>query len=198
MDIGNRDHAEALYYHIAGDAIEAAAKETDEFRLAEHVCTAMVFSALTLEAYINQQYASHKETAKLDLKSFEVREKWKMLPLLLGQPQTFDTGASPYQTFSELITLRNNSLVHFKPGWPPSSATSQFSTLVKDLDRARRYHSCIGDMIRTLNKLTGGMTDVPEGFLNGARKIPFDHHGQFFNACRDSGGRGSHIINKRQ
>jgi hypothetical protein len=44
----------------------------------------MVFSALTLEAYINQQYASHKEISKFDLRKFEVREKWKMLPLLLG------------------------------------------------------------------------------------------------------------------
>jgi hypothetical protein len=171
MDMGNRDHAEALYYHIAGDAIESAVKETDEFRLAEFVCTAMVFSAFTLEAYINQQYASHEETAKLDLRNIEVREKWKMLPLLLGQPQTFDVGVSPYQTFSELITLRNNALVHFKPVLPPGSARQPFSTLVKDLERATRYHACIGDMIRTLNKLTGGRTAVPEGFLNGERYL---------------------------
>jgi hypothetical protein len=42
MNISNRDHAEALYYHIAGDAIESAARKTteaEEFSLAEHVCT---------------------------------------------------------------------------------------------------------------------------------------------------------------
>ena len=142
MDMGNRDHAEALYYHIAGDAIESAVKETDEFRLAEFVCTAMVFSAFTLEAYINQQYASHEETAKLDLRNIEVREKWKMLPLLLGQPQTFDVGGPPYQT---------------------SQRANNCGTT--------RYHACIGDMIRTLNKLTGGRTAVPEGFLNGERYL---------------------------
>jgi hypothetical protein len=94
-----------------------------------------------------------------------------MLPLLLGQPQTFNIGASPYQTFSELITLRNDVLVHFKPGSSPSSTKQPFSALVKDLERAKRYHSCTGDMIRTLNKLTGGKTDVPAGFLNGARYL---------------------------
>jgi hypothetical protein len=170
MDLGNRDHAEALYYHIAGDAIESAAKETDEFRLAEHVCTAIVFSALTLEAYINQEYATHTETETLDVERMALREKWRSLPLRLGQPQTFNERASPYETFSELITLRNKVLVHFKPGSPPSSAKQQFSALVKDLDRAKRYRSCIGDLIRTLNKLTGGKTDVP-AFLNGARYL---------------------------
>ena len=170
MDTGTKEHAEALYYHIAGDAIECAAKETDEFRLAECVCTAMVFSALTLEAFINQQYASHKETAKFDLRKFEVREKWKMLPLLLGRSQTFDLGVSPYQTFSELIALRNDSLVHFKPGLP-SPGRQSFAALVKELERARRYFACIGDMIRALNRLTGGKTEVPEGFLNGDRYL---------------------------
>jgi hypothetical protein len=100
-----------------------------------------------------------------------VREKWKMLPLLLGQPQTFDLGSSPYQTFSELINLRNDILVHFKPGAPPSKKRQPFAALVKDLERARRYHACIGDMIRTLTNLTGGKTDVPEGFLNRARYL---------------------------
>jgi hypothetical protein len=108
--------------------------------------------------------------AELDLKKLEVREKWKKLPLLLGQPQTFNIGASPYQTFSELITLRNDVLVHFKPGLSPSSTKQPFSALVKDIERARRYHSCIGEMVRTLNKLTGGKTSVP-GFLNGARYL---------------------------
>ena len=106
MDL-QREHAAALYYHIAGDAIECAVKETDEFRLAEYVCTAMVFSALTLEAYINQQYASNSETAKLDLRRFEVREKWKMLPLLLGSKKTFDPGTMPFQTFHNPTSLRD-------------------------------------------------------------------------------------------
>jgi hypothetical protein len=30
MNISDRDHAEALYYHIAGDAIETAARKTME------------------------------------------------------------------------------------------------------------------------------------------------------------------------
>lgn len=173
MQSGPRDHAEALYYHIAGDAIGCAKRESDEFGIAQYVCTAMVFSALTLEAYINQQYASHPETKKLDLRKLEVREKWKMLPLLLGSKTTFDTGAPPFQKFNNLINLRNEALVHFNPigkAQQSGSGRKRFSTIVKDLGNAKLYFACIRDMIEHLYKLTSGKTDVPE-FLNGARYI---------------------------
>jgi hypothetical protein len=38
-----------------------------------------------------------------------------MLPLLLGYDKTLKKSATPYQTFDQLIGLRN-SLVHFKGG----------------------------------------------------------------------------------
>ena len=170
MDL-QHEHAAALYYHIAGDAIECAVKETDEFRLAEYVCTAMVFSALTLEAYINQQYAAHNETAKIDLRRFEVREKWKMLPLLLGSKKTFDPGTMPFQTLHELISLRD-TLVHFtrttiSGGRKPKE---NFSVVVKDIGRAKTCFACIPAMIHALKDLTSGKTDVPD-FLHGARYL---------------------------
>jgi hypothetical protein len=53
-----RPHPEALYFHIARRALDEIEQETDEFQLAQRVGTAIVFSALTLEAFINQQTAS--------------------------------------------------------------------------------------------------------------------------------------------
>jgi hypothetical protein len=174
MDSALKDHAEALYYHIAGDAIECAERESDEFRLAQYVCASMVFSALTLEAYINQQYQSRPETQKLALRSMEVRLKWQMLPLLLGSKETFVLGAMPFQTSHSLITLRD-ALVHFKPrgkiskrgGGKPDEI---FSVVVKDVAGARAYFACIPAMIHKLAELTSRQTDVPL-FLKGGRYL---------------------------
>lgn len=178
MENDHREHAEALYYHIAGDALKQAAKGgkkgKDEFCLAQYVCASMIFSALTLEAYINQEYTSHRETAKIDVKQFDVSNKWIMLPLLLGGSKTFKKGECPFQTFDGLISLRNNLLVHFKGG-PVGKTTDKqtrqpFSAVVKDFERARIYFNCIAAMIKKLNELTSSQTSVP-GFLNGERYL---------------------------
>ena len=95
MDL-QHEHAAALYYHIAGDAIECAVKETDEFRLAEYVCTAMVFSALTLEAYINQQYAAHNETAKIDLRRFRGARKMENASIAAGEQKNLRSGDNAF------------------------------------------------------------------------------------------------------
>jgi hypothetical protein len=169
MDSGERDHAEALYYHIASDAIASAEREPEEFSLAQYVSTSMMFSAFTLEAYINQEYKSHAEVAKLDSGKLNVRLKWGMLPLLLGSKKTFDRGATPFQIFDELIR-RRDALVHFKPYTGGSDQPERFSVMVKDVGRAKTYFSCIPAMIRELHKLTSGQTVIPE-FLNGAKYL---------------------------
>jgi hypothetical protein len=77
MKVGIRDHLETLYYHTAGDAIDSADREQDEFRKAEQISVSIVFSALTLEAYINQQYALHGKTKDLRLREmFQARHPW--------------------------------------------------------------------------------------------------------------------------
>lgn len=172
--MAHRNHGEALYYHIAGDAITQAEREGEEFRRAQLICTSVIFSALTLEAYINQQYDINVEIRKLDPDKWEIRLKWLALPLLLGCKKTFDKGSYPYQTFDEMIDLRNK-LVHFKPTLPykdvenPSQA---FAVIVKDASKARLYFECIPQMIKQLNKLTLGRTEIPRtDFLEGARYI---------------------------
>ena len=181
MEIGPREHAAALYYHIAGDALKCARKEAnngkDEFCLAQYVCASMVFSALTLEAYINQEYTLHLPTSRIKVEQLNTHNKWTKLPLLLGNCTTFNNHKAPYPTFTELVYLRNNVLVHFKGGpinntetTKPSSVVKPFSVIVKDWERANNYFECIAAMIKQLNALTSGQTSLP-GFLTGERYL---------------------------
>jgi hypothetical protein len=177
MQNGHREHAETLYYRIAGDALKHAQKVVqkgnDEFRLAQYVCASMVFSALTLEAYINQEYKSHVQTENLDLKKPNTVQKWIKLPRLLGGTRTFNKREPSFRTFNELINLRNDLLVHFKGG-PIGKILDEkgetFAEIVKDAARAETYFHCIDAMINTLNQLTLGQTSVP-GFLKGERYL---------------------------
>lgn len=175
---GRHPHPEALYYHTAGDALKAAKNEIDPFKKAEFVCTCMVFSALCLEAYINQAFHEFSETRKIietnDRLSLET--KWLILPLLMGEPKTFDTGGPPYQTFSDLVKTRNKRLVHFKPksetditGKPLEQ--TYFSEIVSDESLANEYWQCVSKMITELNRLTSGKTEIPNFIKKGARYI---------------------------
>jgi hypothetical protein len=121
-----KPHPDALYFHIANGALTSAKAEKDELRLQQHVATAFVFSALCLEAFINQELARHSETSKILEEDDRLRLdlKWLLLPLLLGARGTFNTGTEPYQTFSQLLSLRNQRLVHFKPHRKPSRPSS--------------------------------------------------------------------------
>lgn len=172
---GQHPHPEALYYHIAGDACAAARSETDEFKRRQLIATTMVFSALCLEVFINQEIAAHPEISKLldESDRIPLETKWLMLPMLLASTSTFDKSKKPFQTFCELLRTRNQRLVHFKPAKESAGGTfdqkyGYFGDLVNDLSLAEAFHGCIGDMIRELNRLTSGKTDVPS-FLRGER-----------------------------
>lgn len=146
MASGRHPHPEALYYHIAGDALEMAKTENDHFRKKGLITTCMVFSALCLETYINQAFHANKETQKIleDDDRLALETKWLMLPLLLGSPITFNKGEPPYQIFSELIKTRNNRLVHFKPTSETDTTSSPikktfFIDLISDISIAQKY-----------------------------------------------------------
>lgn len=171
---GRHPHPEALYYFIALDALDAAKNEKDAFKQQQLIATCLIFSALCLEVFINQEYASNAETKKIDDdQHLSLETKWLMLPLLLGSSKTFDKGTYPFQTFIDVIKTRNNRLVHFKPkkeielsGQPVSQ--EYFGDLINNIELAMKYFQCIADMIKELNRLTGGKTDIPN-FLNGVR-----------------------------
>jgi hypothetical protein len=164
-------HPEALYYHVAQSAVKAAKNEGDEFRRKQAVVTAMVFSALCLEAFINQEYASHTEIVlpPRELDRFPLRGKWSRLPGLLGSTGTFDEAVEPFRTFQDLVRTRNQRLVHFKPT-EDLRRDPYFGDLVNDVSRAEAYVTCMGDMIRELNRLTSGKTSLPP-FLTGSEYL---------------------------
>lgn len=171
---GRRPHPEALYYSIAQDALASAKNEKDKFKRKQLITSTLIFSALCFEVFINQEYAAHSETKKIDEdERLSLETKWLMLPLLLGSAKTFDKGTYPYQTFIDIIRTRNNRLVHFKPKKEielSGQLLSQeyFGDLISNVELAIKYFQCIGDMIKELNKLTCGKTDIPN-FLNGGR-----------------------------
>jgi hypothetical protein len=198
----NRLHPDALYYHIALESIERAKKAREDkahaiqllrsdreaylatskgglppvdnasFSQQMAVVTAMTFTAMCLEAYINECYATLLATLFDEVERFPHESKWMMLPRLLGENETFDKGASPYQTFAELVATRNTRLVHFKQ--PSESKTHQkrqaFTDLIEDIALAEKFIDCVSTMVKRLNELTRGKAPVPD-YLSGAKYI---------------------------
>lgn len=56
---GSYPRPDALYHNISRDAIDLAKVESDGFKRRQLIATSLVFSALCLEVFINQEYASH-------------------------------------------------------------------------------------------------------------------------------------------
>jgi hypothetical protein len=206
MDTGRtHPYPEILYYHIALDALEFAkidyknmkqaqaeyeklelsnaepttdepAPEVPWFKMLEHVATSMVFSALCLETFINQEYEQHLKNHEIfnDLDKLSLEGKWRLLPLLLGSSETFNKGAEPYQTFDDMIFTRNHRLVHFKPnleGQPPrhtsKKRTEYWGRLVTNIALAEKYLECVRQMILELHRLTNGKTNATRVFQEG-------------------------------
>lgn len=169
-------HPEALYYDIALNALKRARSETDEFEKKQLVVIAMVFSALCLEVFINQEYYNVQGLREIraEVDRIPPETKWLLLPLLLGGKTTFDKGASPFQTYHDLLYTRNQRLVHFKPEreihvTPPETTRVNepyFGDLAGDIGLAEQHVDCVGAMIHKLNMLTGGVTEIPQFLTN--------------------------------
>jgi hypothetical protein len=145
----------------------------------EHVTMSMVFSALCLETFINQEYEEHLKDHELfeDLERLSLEAKWRLLPLLLGSSETFNTGAESYQTFDDMIFARNQPFVHFKPdkeGQPLRRSSKKhkeyWGNLATNIALAEKYLECVGQMIHELHRLTNGKTDATR-VLQGGRYI---------------------------
>lgn len=180
---GMHPRPEVLYYHVARDALETAESETAQddkstFRRNKACVTAIVFSALCLEAFINQEYEKHTETKEIseDVERLPLETKWLLLPRLLGAGRTFDIGGPPFQTFKELIKVRNHRLVHFKPRGETHRTPREGSRkepfwgdFAGKTEYAKKYVKCVEDMVNELNKIT---SDKTRGF-----KATFDSAG---------------------
>lgn len=174
---GVHPHPEALYYHIALDAVTKADLTHDEFERKQHVASGLVFAALCLEAFINQQYAANAQTKKIfeENDKIPLELKWLMLPLLLRSASTFEKGSEPFQTFHSVVQTRNQRLVHFKPHRETQETDQEcksqyFGDLLMDVAYAKSCVDCIAKMIHELNRLTDGATELPN-FLKGSKYL---------------------------
>lgn len=161
-------HPESLYYHIAVDALNESKKykvdESNEveFKRKECITIVLVFSALFLEAFINQEYAKLSLEHKL-AKRQTLESKWVDLPRHLGKTYSFNLSGTPYTTFQDIISTRNNRLVHVKPHEEDVDDTTAppleyWGELVGNTDKAQEYVNCIKEMVTELHILTGCMT----------------------------------------
>ena len=185
-------HPDALYYHTALEALATAklisagefvkagralSADEVEFERKMEVVTAIVFSAMCLEAFINERYAALLSPLFEQVERFPLESKWLMLPLLLGNAETFAKGAEPFQTFVALISTRNNRLVHFKPPRERRSSETRteshelpLSDLVGDISTAEKYFECVKPMIEKLDDLTKRQTGSPK-YLSGSKYV---------------------------
>jgi len=169
----------SVLYHSAKIALQKsedlgarpARDNTLEFEMKAARLYAIAFAAICSEAYINEEYTKHDATRALftEIEKVDARVKWLMLPRLLGHT-SFDRGAQPFQTYDELVKVRNNHLFHLKPAASGAGASGGNVPRLPDITEnpllARRYVECVGDMIRELSRLTTGEVQVPD-FLSG-------------------------------
>ena len=167
---------EALFYRIAGDALEQGKSAENDAERTEALAVCFVFSALALEAFINRQLdASVLGDFIPGYDRLSLEDKWLACPLAYGASSTFERGNMPFQAFAELVRLRNQRLVHFKPSQEvvvEGAAVKRppFWEVVGDVNLAERCFAAVKQMIVRLHELTGEATEIPR-FLDGARYI---------------------------
>lgn len=109
-----------LHYNDAWKLTEAAEIEKTKLRsmYARHAILAVVFAGEALINKLLDDYSQLPSRGKY-LERLGVREKWIVGPALSGkhgaEGRTFDPGAEPFQSFSELVGIRN-WLAHPKGG----------------------------------------------------------------------------------
>jgi hypothetical protein len=110
-----------LHYNDAKKCSEWAKEAEDEGSplcslYARHSIMSVVFASEALINRVINQFSIISDLLK-DIEKLSIQEKWHIAPLLCRdkdwEPETFDKGMEPFQSFSELIKIRN-WLVHPK------------------------------------------------------------------------------------
>ncbi len=99
-----------------GKAISIARSVEMLERQDQHLTESVIFSALTVEAYINF-YAVRKSSSSYYKKYFDnliPEQKWLFIPKFFNRGESLQIDAEPLQSLNKLVADRN-SLVHAKP-----------------------------------------------------------------------------------
>lgn len=98
--------------NISDAEVDLLAEKNDA--IGQHALVVIIFSALTLEAYVNNYAISRLSRNSLTnyLDKLDLLSKWIVIPRIITGEQ-LEPGSKPVQDLSWLITLRNK-LVHYK------------------------------------------------------------------------------------
>ena len=130
-------------------------------KLCEHLTQAVVFAAMTAEAFINY-YAVRKGTSSHFSKYFDnltPMQKWLIIPAHFNNGCQLDPGKKPLQDLDYLVKLRN-SLVHAKPeisivlddqGFQSASDWEKFYG--PSVEEATRCVNTVKDLVATLHTI---------------------------------------------
>ncbi len=140
----------------------------------EESAACITLCAMCLEAYINGFIGEKLPDLFKDLERGEVKMKWLVVPNLLGKPDCFDRGGSPFQNFGSLVNWRND-LVHYKHEYSKPAE-------IRGIGRGSKIHGIcntgnaqiavetVRSMIRRLNESLGesvpSWVDDDRGWLN--------------------------------
>lgn len=129
---------------------------------------------MCLEAFANEQcHVSSNECGEFERLS--AKAKWQWLARNLGDGKSFSEHSPPFSDFGDLVELRNQRLVHFKP-WKEERwlgrdyENAAFLDVATDVELAGRALSVVPAMIRELHRITNGRTEIPQ-YLDGVRFV---------------------------
>jgi hypothetical protein len=118
----------------------------------------VIFSALTLESFINW-YGSDalgKEYFDKYLDRAKVSSKWRIIPKLVTGKDIVDDGGAPIERLHKLITLRND-LVHYKASVQEVSKLT-YAEWIEQEDAAEAL-AVVEEMIRAIRRIDPDLND---------------------------------------
>ena len=110
---------------FTADMLQGKPLESKTFSVATALpLAAVILAHASLEAYLNEflNLREHMDPQKWaaaisELRRASIQSKWALAAQLFGG-KSFDKAGEPYQSFSLLVTLRNE-LIHYDPGFRP-------------------------------------------------------------------------------
>lgn len=151
------------YHNIAKKFLEEAEKSLQDWEIRQNSLISIIFSALTLEATINDIGIEYLKETFNDIEELSFPKKWRITTkLLLKKDTKLDKFNKLYGNLKKLQTLRND-LVHYKSKFEPpikDKNNNKISIVDKRVNKneARKYFQLIEDVLRVFYELT----DMPK------------------------------------
>lgn len=147
------------YYNIAEKYLNEAERSSLDFEIRQNSLISIVFSALTLEASINDIGIEYLKEIFDDIKELSFPKKWRVaIKLLLKNGQNIDKFNNLYGKLRKLNTLRND-LVHYKSKFE-SPVIDKNGRKIPSIDKrvnmneAKEYFQLIENTLRAFQELT--------------------------------------------